>query len=150
MITYQVEAYDDCIDEIDTILRELHWDEIATDKDVIKLDKDEGAYKKLADEGQLHIVTARKDGRIIGYHATFVRPHLHYKSTLYGFVDVYYIIPKERNGWVGIKLFKKAEETLKARGVVKLLTGTKAHFDLSELLRYLDYKKHEIIFSKLL
>lgn len=149
MITYQVEDYNDCKDECE-VLHPAHYDEIATDKEVIPLDKNEIEYQMLADHGQLHVVTARKDGTLIGYHYTIVRPHLHYKSTLMGFTDMYFIIPAERKGWIGVKMFKEVERSLARRGVVKLFTATKVYLDLSSMFLYMGYRKQEVVFSKIL
>lgn len=151
MISYQLEPYDVCKDEIDALLP-LHWEEVALDHDTVPLDKDHAAYQEAADAGVLHIVTMRTDGKLTGYIAGFVRGHLHYKSTLHALTDVFFIHPDHRKGWNGVKLFREYERTLKARGVVKLFLATKLHGDLniSTLLERLGYRLTEKLYSKLL
>jgi GNAT superfamily N-acetyltransferase len=77
---------------------------------------------------------------------------LHYKSTLHGLVDLYYLLPAYRKGRAGIRLFQEAERALRAWGVVKLQTATKlhAHLDMSRLLAWLGYTNVEKVYSKLL
>ncbi len=149
MISYQTEHYNDCIKEIDALLY-AHWQEVALNHDDVPLDKDEASYQKLADDGQLNIVTVRNDGRLIGYHASIVKTHLHYKSTLHAFVDVYYLMPEYRRGGIGIQLIKEAELSLANRGVVKVFTGTKKHLDMSKLFLRLGWHETETVFSKIL
>src|SRR5580700_5462094 len=57
-ITYQVEPFDTSFEEAQELLIE-HWEEIALNKDKIKLAVDVTRYKELADRGALHIVTVR-------------------------------------------------------------------------------------------
>lgn len=148
-ITYQVENYFNVRDEVDALLPG-HYAEIALDKDVIPLDKDEATYTQMANDGELHVVTVRADGKIVGYHATIVKTHLHYKSTLCGFTDVYYLLPEYRRGYVGRAMFEYVEKTLKQRGVVKLFTGTKTHLDVSKLFEAMGWKKTETLFTKVI
>lgn len=147
--SYQTEHYNDCYVEIDQHLQ-AHWQEIALDHEAIPLDKDTVEYQRLADSGQLHITTVRKDGLLIGYHASIVRPHLHYKSTLHAFVDVYYIVPAHRNGRVGIQLFIEAEKALKGRGVKKIFSGTKSHKHMGPIFERLSWRETETLYSKVI
>ena len=149
LVTYQVEEYDTCRAEIDACLR-VHWLEIALDHDAVPLDKDEAGYRALANAGQLSIVTARRGGELVGYHASIVRPHLHYRSTLHAHVDVYWLRPDCRRGLVGYRLLQAAERALKARGVRKVFTGTKLHKDRGVLFERLGYRETERLYTKIL
>lgn len=149
MITIQVEKYNDCIAEIDALLP-LHYDEIALDKDSIPLDKDHAVYQRLADSGELHIVTVRCNGLVVGYHASFVHPHFHYKSTLIANTDVYFLLKEHRNSRIGMQLFQEVERSLKARGVHKMFTGTKCHQDHSAMFERMGWHKTEILYTKVI
>lgn len=149
MITYQVEPWGIVKGEME-VLWPAHWEEIAINRDSIKLAVDHDSYAALEREGALHVVTAREAGRIVGYHISIVKTHLHYKNDLHGFTDVYYIEPAHRQGWVGVKLFKYVEKTLKARGVKKLFTGTKLHLDMSRLFERMGWQETERLFTKVL
>jgi hypothetical protein len=145
-ITYQLEDYDLCRLEIDAFLPD-HWREIALNKDEIPLDKDEASYRQLADAGALHILTVRKSGVLVGYIAGIVRPHLHYRSSLHCFTDVFYVKPECRRGRIGIELFKRYRETLKARGVKKVFIASKCHLDMSKVFERLGWTRTEVVYS---
>ena len=127
-----------------------HWEEVAMNKNEIKLNPDFKTYEQYQIDGSLHIVVMREDGELAGYHISIVKPHLHYLQSLSAFTDVYYVSPKHRKGRAGLRLFQEVEKTLKARGVQKIFTGTKKHLDMSRLLEYLGYKSTETLFTKLL
>jgi L-amino acid N-acyltransferase YncA len=149
MITYQVEKWNDVVDEMKP-LWPLHWEEVAVDKDEIKLNPDYASYENYDRNGALHIVVMRESGRVCGYHVSIVRPHLHYMESLSAFVDVYYIEKQYRGQKAGLKLFQEAERTLKARGVQKIFSGTKKHLDFSKLFEGLGYTATETQFTKLI
>lgn len=145
-ISYKVEDYNDVKSEIDNYLPD-HWVEIALNRDSIPLDKDEAAYAALAEKGSLHILTVRKSGELVGYIAGVVSGHLHYKSSLHCFTDVFWIRPDCRKGRIGIELFKKYRETLKARGVKKVFIASKCHLDMSAIFERLGWTRTEVVYS---
>jgi hypothetical protein len=150
VITYQLEKFVDSYPEA-VVLLQRHWEEVALDKDCIKLDADIETYTKLEEQGILHILTVREDGILIGYHCSFVRPHLHYATSLTAFVDIYFIAPEKRNmPRVAMRMFKEVEKTLKARGVQRIITTTKLHLDKSDFLKFLGYTEVERVHSKIL
>ncbi len=126
----------------------LHWAEIADQR--IPLDVWYDCYDAMAKVGQLHIVTVRDSGLIVGYHWSIVRPHLHYKQSLTAYTDIYYLFPKYRKGMNGIKLFKFAEKTLKERGVQRMYTASKVKLDMSVVFERLGWSKTEVVYTKLL
>lgn len=149
LITLQTEPYEQCRAEIDAHLL-AHWLEIALDRDAVPLDKDDASYQQLANDGALHIVTVRRDGLLVGYIAGLVKPHLHYKSTLHAFTDVFWLHPDCRKGMTGVKLFREYERTLKARGVVKAFIASKVFLDMSPIFERLGWRRTEVVYSKLL
>lgn len=149
MITYQTEHWDAVLPELKPHFPN-HWQEIALDHGVIELKPRWDIYHYLAVNGCLHVATVREAGRIVGYHISFVHPHMHYADSLTAQSDVFWLHPSLRKGRVGLRLFQFVESELKARGVQKVYTGCKAHFDLGRLFEYLGYRKTEIIYTKLL
>src|ERR1700678_2866284 len=117
-LSFCVETWEEVWGELGPLLLQ-HWLEVARDRDKVPLDTDWEAYANLAKLGQLHILGIRHLGQLVGYAAAFVRPHLHYKSTLHGFTDVYWLMPIYRTWTNGVKLFAEFERSLTARGVVK-------------------------------
>jgi L-amino acid N-acyltransferase YncA len=133
-------------------LWQRHWTEVALDHEAVPLDMDLARYAELDRLGMLHIVTARVRGNLIGYFTGVVSCHLHYASTLHCLVDLYYLEPLWRRGTTALRLFGTAHRTLKERGVVKILSGSKIHnaLDMTRLFTFMGYKHVEKQFSKLL
>lgn len=146
-LTYQVESWSSCRKEMEP-LWPLHWEEVAGDKDKITLNVWFEAYDQLEALDQLHIVTIRDDGVLVGYHWSIVRPHLHYRDSLTAFTDIYYLKESHRKGYNGIKLFKFVEKTLKEKGVQKMYTASKVSKDKSNIFELLDWKRTEVVYTK--
>lgn len=150
MITYQLERFDDFYPEAKALLAR-HWEEIALNRDTVPLDVDIAGYRTLEACGELHLMTVRADGAMIGYHSSIVKPHLHYNSTLTAFVDVYYLVPEQRDKpRVALRLFREAEKSLKARGAKLIIQTTKLHSDKSKFLRFMGYEPTEVVVKKIL
>lgn len=149
MTTYAVERWRDLQAEMMPLLVK-HWHEVALNHAAVPLDIDQAGYKRHDESGALHIVTARRDGMLIGYHVAIISPHLHYASTLHGLTDVYYIAPEFRHGVTGMRLFQRVEKELKARGVKKLYTATKLHLDQGKLFEHMGYTPIERVYAKII
>lgn len=127
-----------------------HWREIALNHADVPLDIDHARYAELDESGALHILTVRRDALLIGYHVAIITPHLHYKSTLHGITDVYYVVPECRHGVTGMRMFQAVERELKALGVKKLFTATKLHLDQGPLFERMGFKPVERLYAKLI
>ena len=149
MIEYKEETFDQVIDEIKPLL-DNHYEEIALDRDVIKLNPDYETYKKLCDSGVMRIITARDDGKLVGYLIAIIKYHLHYKDSLTAFNDIFYVDKQYRKGMTGVKLFIKAEEILKKYGVQRVAMNTKLHHDVGAIFDRLGYKETERVFTKMI
>lgn len=146
-ITYQTETMSQCVGEMSG-LWDLHWQEIALDRQKVKLEPDVQTFEVLESLGQLVIVTVRDDGKLVGYHVSLVRPHLHYKSSLTAYVDMYFLHPDYRGGMAGYKMFKFVEGYLRSLGVERIYSGTKLHKDMGKLFERLGYNETERLFVK--
>lgn len=133
-------------------LFQAHWQEVALHQDRIPLVVDAARYQSLSDADILLIVTARAAGVLVGYWMGFVLPHLHYADTLHATMDIVYVQPAYRKGFLAWRLFKYVEARCQARGVVRVSQGTKVHagLDLSRLYTRLGYEHTENHFTKLL
>lgn len=147
MITYQEEALFDVWDEMSAHWP-AHYAEVGLNTDKVKLEPDVETYRVLDSVGQIHVVTVRCDGALVGYHVAFVHPHLHYRSSLSAYSDVYYIDPAHRGGVVGFKLFIETEKFLKRRGVKRWYTGTKMKKDMARIFERRRFKEVERQFCK--
>lgn len=149
MITFLVERWFDVFPEMSALWNE-HWEEVAVNRDAIKLDPDLHQYAELAHSGALHVVVGREAGKIVGYHISIVRPHLHYRHSLSAFTDVYFLRKSHRKGMTGVRLLKAAEETLATRGVQKMFSGTKKHLDMGPIFERLGWTETETLFTKVI
>lgn len=147
-IEFNVERYQDAINEIKPYYQ-AHYDELASNKE-IPLDPDYETYDKLSEAGFIHLVTARKDGELVGYHISFVMPHMHYKSSLTAHTDIYYLRKDCRIGLNGYNFFKFMEESLNKKGVQRIYMMTKTDADKGIILKRLGYVEKERIYTKML
>lgn len=129
-------------------LWDRHWVEVALNKDAIKLNPDFVSYDMFAQSGMLHIVVGRKGGQIVAYHFSIVKTHLHYRQSLSGFTDIYFVLPEYRTGRTPLRLFQFVEKTLKSRGVEKLFTGTKKSLDAGRLFEFMGWVETERLYTK--
>lgn len=141
------ESYGEAVDDVRPLLRE-HWEELATYADV-PLDPDFESYRAVDAAGMLRAYTARVDGALVGYAIYFVRPHHHYRSTLWAISDIILIRRDHRNVGLGNGLFDFLENDLRACGVKAMYTMAKlAHPELSFLLESRGHAKNEVIHAK--
>lgn len=145
-VEFAVESWSGALPEMRRLFDD-HWQEIALNKDAIPLDIDYELYARLERDHELHLVTARDDGWLVGYHLSVIRPHPHYRSTLHCMTDVFYLRPAYRSGMTGYKLLKAARDSVQARGVKKMLMGTKMAIDIDPLLKRLGFTPIERVYS---
>lgn len=150
-VDFQVERWATYAPDAET-LWPLHWQEVALTQEVVPLDMDVERYAALDAAGILHIVTGRDAGRLVAYHTSLIMGHLHYKSTLHSLTDLYWVHPLWRRGMTALRLFGTAHRSLKERGVVKVISGSKLHsgLDMTRLFTFMGYDLAEKSFTKLL
>jgi hypothetical protein len=147
MITAQVEPYSKCLPELMECY-DLHWEELALNKDKVPLDPQYDLYEARDDAGQLLLVTLRETGRLVGYFIGFIAPGFHYKTCLTLTMDIFWTHPDVRGGFSGVKLFRLVEKEAKRRGVHRMFYGSKMHKDASRLFEFLKMEPVEIYYSK--
>lgn len=146
MIRYQLERWQDAESEMAEHFS-AHCAEVGADPGRFTLSPDYAMFRALQDSGNLAVITARDDGRLVGYHVSLVRRHMHYDS-LTAYTDIFYIAPPYRKGMIGVKLFKAAEDVLTAMGVERIYTGTKLKLDIGPILERLGYNAIERLYTK--
>lgn len=129
-------------------LWQQHNAEIAAPADQSEFDPDWDKFDAMATLNQDHWVVATNQGELVGYVFVIVTTHLHRKSTLSGFWDLYWLRPDMRKGLNGLRLLKKAERSLWARGVVKQYAGTKFWMDVGPLFERMGWEETERLFTK--
>lgn len=146
-MNYQIESVRKLKDELEPLIKK-HWEEIALNKDKIKLNPDWDTYYKLEDLEMLHCYTARKDNVLVGYFTVVITKGLHYVDYKFGACDIIFISPEYRKGRAGANLIKYVEQDLNSKGVSVLAINTKVHAPFDKLLQKLDYSLIERIYSK--
>ena len=147
MSTYQVEKMEDVIEEIKPLL-ELHYKEIALNKDVIALNPDYDKYLMLEELGMLHIVTVRDEGVLIAYYVSFVHHNIHYKDHIFAVNDIMYVANAYRGSTVAYRMLSYAEKELKKLGVSVMSVHMKADFPFERLCEKRGMKKAEYLYTK--
>ena len=146
-VKYSTEVLAECLEEMKPLL-EKHWEEIALHRDKIELNPDYNKYYEIEATGSLHIVTARKGGKLVGYFISFVYPHVHYKDHYFAINDILFVSPSCRNSNVGKDMFKYAESELGKEGVSVIMIAMKTHAPFDPLCEALGYKNVERVYSK--
>ena len=149
VIKYQQEFVSQVEEEIKPLIA-AHWEEIALNKDDIKLNPDWDAYFSLEDQGKLKVFTAREGELLVGYFVVTLGYNIHYKDHLCATNDIIYMHPDFRKGFAGIRLIKFAEKCLKEDGVSTLTINTKVHQPFDKVLERLKFKPIERVYSKYL
>lgn len=147
MITAQVEAYQDCLPELQAIYP-AHWEELALNKDKVPLNPMWEVYDALDAAGEVMLVTLRKAGKLVGYFIGFIKPSLHYRDCLTLTMDIYFTTKEVRGGTAGLRLFRAVEKEAKRRGVHRIFHGSKLHRDSSRLFQAMGYAPVEVYHSK--
>ncbi len=148
-IEYNVETVDGVEAEIIPMLKE-HWEEVAVNKDIIKLSPDFDIYRKLEGANKLGLFTARSKGKLIGYFVVIADSNPHYKDHLFAVNDVIYLAPEYRGSMVGSELINYAENKLRGIGVDVLVINTKTHIPFDSVLVRLGFNHIENVYSKVL
>ena len=146
MIKFAVETFEDVIQEIRPLLAR-HWQEIAWYKDKVPYAPDWERYKQVAEAGVLHIVTARKDGELVGYLVSMISPGMHYKLTNYAVNDIIYLHPDHRGGRTAFRMFKFAIEEFKKMGVSIFTVHMKTDAPFERLCEALGMQKQEFLYT---
>lgn len=150
MITFSKVCLQDVQGEVEELL-ERHWREIALDHEKVPLDPRWEHYARLEQSGIFHALAAWDDaGRIVGYYAALVTPHLHYGSTVCAFTDIYYVAPEHRQGMLGVRLFQQAEAMLRNLGVQKWAIQCKLAIDMTPIFERMGFTLVEKLFTKML
>lgn len=143
MLSYNLENWDsfygDCIP-----LWERHHKELRI-SDPLKPNVE--GYRELQGKGTLKILTVRVDKVLIGYFTFILGVHLH-SSLMCAFEDMYYLLPEERKGSVGLNLIRRAELAALDAGARTIYLTTSIRMNRSKIFNRLGYTQEEVCFCK--
>ena len=108
MIDITLATVDEMLAEANVLFEE-HYEEIARNKQIMKLKPDEETYRKMESAQQIFILSARQDDVLIGYSVNFVTNHLHYADLRIAQNDLLFISKEHRGGRIGLKLIRETE-----------------------------------------
>ena len=149
MITYQVETYNELIEDIVPILED-HYMETELYADRIPLNPDYNMYQVGNDVGIIHFYTARDNGALVGYIIMMLAHKPHAKDSLYAMCDMIYVDPAYRSTEVAPELIQFMEAEVKGHGAEVVIINVKAHLRPDSLMQKLAYKEADVSFSKYL
>lgn len=135
-------------------LFEKHWRELALNKKAIRLDPNYENYCQYDAANILRVLTVRTHGVLVGYAFLIIGPHMHYKSTSWCHIDMFYLEQAHRKGWIGVRMFREIEEHARAAGAQVIYAVEKLHWKnrhgkpLGRLFKYLRFKPVERVYSK--
>lgn len=146
-IKFALEDFYSVREEVDELFYK-HWEEVALNKDKIKLNPDWSFYETLHTTNQLGVYTARKEGVLIGYFVVVASAHPHYKDHTFARNDILFIDPDHRKGLLGYRFIKWVVSELTGIGISVVAINTKNHKDFGALLERMDFTKAEQIYTK--
>lgn len=147
MAKIQVEySWETCLECIE--LGILHFNEVESKKDKIPYNVDKAMAKALFEADLLHIVTARDEGKLVGYFLSLVSPDL-LTSELSAKEIGIFLHPDYRGSTLFIRMVKHTEKTLASLGIRQMLIMFKeGHND--QLPEKIGFEKTETVYQKIL
>ena len=129
-------------------LFEEHYEEIARNKQIMKLKPNYKLYEALNSTGWLFIYVAMQGDVCIGYSMNIMMHHLHYADLRIAQNDILFVKKELRGGRLGLRLLKATEDHAKSEGCKLMLWHAKENTALAKLLPKLKYGVQEIMYSK--
>jgi len=146
-LVFAEESFRDLVRELVPLFK-LHHREVALDRDLALLDPDWDCFYVLEERGVLHVLTARHNGRLVGYIFNNIGPHIHYRSTVFGQSIFFWLHPRFRRGWEPVKMLLENKRLLADYGVVVATINFKIHFQhgrVGKLLKRIGYEPSDIV-----
>lgn len=134
---FAVEKLRDCWPEI-MELASAHWKETEGYRHNQPFAPSLERYAQYEDAGWLLQVTARQDGRMVGYATMYVTPSMHTQQ-LIATEDTYFLDPEHRKGLAAIRLYKFAEQECRKLGAVEMMMTEKQETKVGRILQFLGF-----------
>jgi ribosomal protein S18 acetylase RimI-like enzyme len=147
-LAYQEEKWTDVGHKVEELSRK-QYPECDFTHGAFEFDLDMDSLNQMAENGLLHVTTARNP-EIVGYIVNVVLPrHMNFKAKHAGQLG-WYVHPDYRKGGIGLNLLKTSEELLKAQGVAFLSASHTINLDASPLFHRLGWKQTEMSYTKVI
>lgn len=150
MIQFALEALGPVSGEIGA-LWQRHYDEMGEDKPTVPFAPDWQRYGLLEATGKLVLITARDgNGVMVGYLMAILDTHMHFSTTLFACVDVYYLTPERRGARTALRLLTFADDIFRRLGAQVVLNHAWHRGNQERLLGKLGYRSVETVMSKVI
>jgi len=148
-IEYNVDT-DKFLDEAANVLLE-HWDELALNKENVKLAPDRKKYKQLQELNIINNIVVYDGNVVVGYSFLIVQPNLHYSENVFAHVDIIYVSKEYRKSSIGARLLVATEQLAKDLGASVITHHAKPYVPMIiKPLEKLVYSLYEHIYGKYL
>lgn len=105
-------------------------------------------YRALAAAQVLRIYTARSESKLVGYQVFTITTHPHFKDRIQAVMDLLYLSPEARLGWMGYKFLTFVDEELRKEGVHLMFRAIAAKNDFGPLLERMGYRLADLSFMR--
>lgn len=137
MISLQIEKFADFYPECLPLLAE-HNGEIGESENNMPLDIDVDGYAQMCAVGMLQLMTARKDGKLIGYCVFTIGNSLLSKNVLCGTQGPFFVTKQERATGTALRLYRESIKIMKQRGVKNVYPHHWMRGDSEKLGKYFE------------
>ena len=124
---FRCEHFDDVLPELHH-LHEMQWQETERARDGLAMRPNYEHMREAERRGEMLQFTARCDGKLVGGIRIYVFHDLH-TQTPAAKEDTFYLLPEARKGWVAIRFWQFAEQSLASIGVIEVRTDSKLIYD---------------------
>jgi GNAT superfamily N-acetyltransferase len=129
MTVIMTESFTDIYSDLLPLFRS-HWLELGPFRDRMPLAPNVPIYSFLERAGELVVLTARRQGELVGYLIAKTGPGLHYATTIQAITDIPYVHPSVRGRGIGYRLFAAAEVEFRRSGVGPWFASSKINSPL--------------------
>lgn len=129
----------ECVKEVMPLLQ-MHHAEVMPHGEAIPLDPDWDCYALLERLGRFVVFTARDDGRLVGYAAFHLMPHLQSRQFLRAVNEVIFVAPEHRRGMLALSFVKHCHDRLTAAGARHIAYESPLTSNLAPILHRIGYE----------
>lgn len=122
--------------------------EVGQFQENIDFNPDLDIYKVLADAGNIEILAAWREDKMVGWALFWIGPHQYHPNVVFAVSDVTYVLPEYRGTGVLKELLVGAESLLKSIGAEVINWQTHVDHNFGVALEKQGYEKETITYGK--
>jgi hypothetical protein len=145
-IAYAVEKFTAVRPEIEPHV-DAHWNEFASNKGDAAMDVDWALYESLCRSGKLHVFTARRDGRLVGYFGCILSTHPHRRTVLTASSSFLYVAQDPIRGLIIRGLIAISINCFNTMGVKLYHYRSKNSHNIGQILEKMGFNTIETVYS---